>query len=130
MNYNPKLQRYRDALNNIDLAVTALATGLPDIKLRLDAAYHLHLIKLNVDDFPNELGIQENFKWVISQLTSAEIPENHKNDPLLGNIVYMSLYGKWRKSCCEIARGIVTIQAKLEILLKTYDDNPDWMNNK
>ena len=126
MNYNPKLWRYRDALAKIDLALSTLATGQGDIKERLRAAYHLHLIKLSVDDFPKELGIQENFKSVISQLNSAEIPENRKNDPLLGDIVYMSLYGRRRKSCTEIARGIVTIQAKLESLLKTYSDyNPD-----
>lgn len=126
MNYNPKLWRYRDALANIDLALSTLATGEGDIKLRLRATYHLHLIKLSVDDFPDELGIQENFKWVISQLTSAEIPENRKNDSLLGDIVYMSLYRRKRKSCREIAKGIVTVQAKLESLLKTYSDyNPD-----
>lgn len=122
MNYNPKLWRYRDAFENINLAVSTLATGEGDIKERLRAAYHFHLIKLSVDDFPKELGIQEDFKWFISQLTSAEIPENRKDDPLLGDIVYMSLYGRWRKSCTEIARGIVTIQAKLEKLLKTYSD--------
>ena len=99
MNYNPKLWRYRDALKNINLAVSTLATGEGDIKERLRAAYLFHLIKLSVDDFPKELGIQEDFKWVISQLTSAEIPENRKNDPLLGDIVYMSLYGRWKKSC-------------------------------
>lgn len=66
MNYNPKLWRYRDALAKIDLALSTLATGQGDIKERLRAAYHFHLIKLSVDDFPKGLGIQENFKWVIS----------------------------------------------------------------
>jgi len=126
MNYNPKLWRYRDAFENINLAVSTLATGEGDIKERLRAAYHFHLIKLSVDDFPKELRIQEDFKWAISQLTSAEIPGNRKDDPLLGDIVYMSLYRRWRKSCTKIAKAIDTVQAKLDALLKTYSDyNPD-----
>lgn len=126
MNDHTKLWRYRDALTKIDSALSALATGEGDIKSRLRAAYNFHLIKLSVDDFPDELGIKENFKWVISQLTSAEIPQYRRNNPLFGDRVFVSLYRRKRKSCRKIAEGIVTIRSKLETLLKTYSEyNPD-----
>ncbi len=105
-------KKYLVAHQKLIQAVTSLATGPEDVRLRLPRVYPI-LADLSAHDFPETL--REDFEWIIEKLT-ARMPR------YCGPVVWettaeASIAGMRKKTAVKVAQRIVYLSEKLRTLV-------------